>query len=94
MVDADTVIEWMDLAIADAGNEKLTRKGGVLRFGDDLRWDANVDDRGRWYAHYVCQIPEHQYTPLHPFWSKHVKLYTEPTLRDHVVKAIAEFTRT
>ena len=77
MPNGNDIMAWMDFAMTDAGHPKLIRNGGILRFGDDLRWDANTDAKGQWYAHYVCGIPEHQYEPLRPFWSRHVKLYTQ-----------------
>jgi hypothetical protein len=45
-------------------------------------------------VHYTCHVPKDQYEPHRPFWSKHVRLYTKAALREHVVNAIAEFTKT
>jgi hypothetical protein len=93
VANAEELMEWMDLAIAEVGDDRLSREGGVLRFGDDLKWVATLDERGEWYAHYICEIREDQYVPPKPFWTQHQKLRSEPSLREHVRKAVAEFTR-
>ena len=91
MTDPGTIKEWMDAAVSDLGELRLRRDGGVLKFGDDLVWVATVDDYGRWYAHYTCEIPPHRFAPLAPYWSKHRKLRSEDELRTHVAQAVDEF---
>lgn len=90
--DSDTIEAWMDLAIADwGGDDRLRRVDGQLLFGDDLIWDACLDELGGWYAHYNCRVPKEQYEPLRPLWSQHKKLYGEAALRAHVVSVVADF---
>lgn len=88
MANAEAVIEWMDLAVADVGDDRLSRADGVLSFGSDLKWVATPDEHGKWYAHYIWEIPDHQYAPLKPFWAQHQKLRSEGSLREHVRKAV------
>lgn len=91
MVDADTIKQWMDAAISDLGDARLSRNGGVLKFGSDLTWVVTLDDHGRWYAHYICDVPAHHYEPMSPYWSKHRKLRSEDELRTHVAQAVDTF---
>jgi hypothetical protein len=92
--DAESIKNWMDRVISDFGfaDRGLYRKADVLKFRDDLSWSIEIDRDGRFYAHYICEVPAECVEPT-SFFATHAKLYTEGKFREHVRQAVETFDR-
>jgi hypothetical protein len=91
--DAESIKNWMDQAIMDLGfvERGLYRKGDILKFRDDLSWTIEIDGDGRFYVHYICEVPKECILDRTRFFAGHVKLYTEKEFREHVRQAVLTF---
>lgn len=91
--DAESIKNWMDRVILELGfaERGLDRKGDILKFRDDLSWTIEIDRDGRFYVHYICEVPKECIDDPTRFFARHVKLYTEGEFREHVREAVLTF---